>query len=140
MYSSKRRVPSSLCSIHDRIGKGKTSAPFPECSQTVLPLIFCSFFSNLPSRRLMGKLITNVDAVLANLEKHIAPIVEERLEQERIHGPNWTDEPVRPLFVSLRYILCLKFAPAYRTISSPGCSKELKKRKKNSLPEIWPDV
>jgi hypothetical protein len=48
----------------------------------------------------MGKLITNVDGVLANLEKHIAPIVEERLEQERIHGPNWTDEPVRPEFVS----------------------------------------
>ena len=42
----------------------------------------------------MGKLLTNVDGMVVGIEKHLAPIIAERLEQERIHGPDWTDKPV----------------------------------------------
>jgi len=95
-------------------------------------------FPSSPSHRIMGKLITNVDGMLAGIEKHLAPIIKERLEQERIHGPNWTDRPVSRRSYSLVSTIAFIFAPVYRTISSPGCSKEPKHRKKNPLPEIWP--
>lgn len=58
------------------------------------PSYILFMFLNSPSHRLMGKLITNVDGMVAGIEKHLAPIIKERLEQERIHGPNWIDRPV----------------------------------------------
>jgi hypothetical protein len=102
------------------------------------PSYILSIFPNLPSHRVMGKLLTNVDGMLAGIEKHLAPIIEERLEQERTHGPNWTDKPVSRHFHSSLKFTMPYFAPAYRMTSSPGCSKELQHRKKNPLPEIWP--
>ncbi|KIM34987.1 hypothetical protein M413DRAFT_449945 [Hebeloma cylindrosporum] len=65
------------------------------CTQSTIELVKGRLLHLFPNalKPLMAKLLTNVDGVLDKIEKHLAPIIEERLEQERLHGPNWAGRP-----------------------------------------------
>ncbi|PPQ96344.1 hypothetical protein CVT26_005028 [Gymnopilus dilepis] len=65
------------------------------CVQSTMELVKGRLLHLFPRslRPVAGKLITNVDGVLTGIEKHIEPIIAYRLEQEKIHGPNWSDKP-----------------------------------------------
>ncbi|KAF8165950.1 cytochrome P450 [Crassisporium funariophilum] len=65
------------------------------CINSTMELVKGRLLHLLPvfMRPLVGKLITNVDAVLLSMENHLRPVVEYRLKQERIYGADWPDKP-----------------------------------------------
>ncbi|PPQ86230.1 hypothetical protein CVT25_006885 [Psilocybe cyanescens] len=65
------------------------------CVQSTMELVKGRLLHPFPAflRPLFGRLVTNVDGVLIGIEKHLAPIIEYRLEQDRIHGGEWPDKP-----------------------------------------------
>ncbi|PPQ70640.1 hypothetical protein CVT25_011241 [Psilocybe cyanescens] len=65
------------------------------CVQSTMELVKGRFLHLFPVflRPLFGRLVTNVDGVLIGIEKHLRPIIEYRLEQDRIHGGEWPDKP-----------------------------------------------
>ncbi|PPQ84746.1 hypothetical protein CVT25_007510 [Psilocybe cyanescens] len=65
------------------------------CVQSTMELVKGRLLHLFPVflRPLFGRLVTNVDGVLIGIEKHLAPIIEYRLEQDRIHGGEWPDKP-----------------------------------------------
>ncbi|KDR84437.1 hypothetical protein GALMADRAFT_133736 [Galerina marginata CBS 339.88] len=65
------------------------------CVQSTMELVKGRLLHLFPSafRPFLGKYITNVNGVLTGIEKHLAPIVEYRLEQENLLGSDWPDKP-----------------------------------------------
>ncbi|KAH9482089.1 Cytochrome P450 monooxygenase 151 [Psilocybe cubensis] len=65
------------------------------CIQSTMELVKGRFLHLFPVflRPTVGRFVTNVDAVLSGIEKHLAPIIAYRLEQDRVHGGEWADKP-----------------------------------------------
>ena len=55
----------------------------------------------LPASRLGGRVFTDIHGTVERTKRLMGPLVEERLEQERLHGRDWPDKPVTILSFSL---------------------------------------
>ena len=55
----------------------------------------------LPACRLGGRIFTDIHGTVERTKRLMGPLVEERLEQERLHGRDWPGKPVTilPLFI-----------------------------------------
>ncbi|KAF8967503.1 cytochrome P450 [Flammula alnicola] len=65
------------------------------CVQATMELVKGRLLYLFPAflRPFMGTRISNIDGVVAGIGKHIAPIIEHRLEQEKLYGEDWPGKP-----------------------------------------------
>ncbi|KAH9474336.1 Cytochrome P450 monooxygenase 151 [Psilocybe cubensis] len=120
----------------------------------VLPV----FLRPKPNTRLGARAFTNIHGLRGKVAKYLAPIIEERLEQERLYGAEWPDKPndlitwlmdgarasnteisaedmsIRVLFISFGAIhtsTATITAALYQLCLSPGSVKELREEIEN---------
>ena len=61
----------------------------------------------LSAFRLGGRVFTDIHGTVERTKRLMGPLIEERLEQERLHGRDWPDKPVTisPFFIVAIFII-----------------------------------